>query len=91
MFTSVNFGKLSLMTLNIFLLGDNFLHELAPAGTYPVGIKLKAVPDPDCDPTQGFCEEWLPGNYTVKIGKYRRSLYLRQFAFIIKETKVTLF
>jgi hypothetical protein len=36
---------------------------------YPQTVKLKAQPDPHCDPSQGFCEMWLPGNYTVKIGK----------------------
>ena len=44
-----------------------FLHEKANAGTYRQTIKLKAQPDPDCDPSQQFCEMWLPGNYTVKI------------------------
>ena len=48
--------------------GQSFLHELAPAGTYNGQFKLKAEPDPDCDPTQGPCEQWLPGDYTVKIG-----------------------
>jgi hypothetical protein len=48
-------------------LGQSFLHELAPAGTYNGQFKLKAEPDPDCDPTQGPCEQWLPGDYTVKI------------------------
>ncbi|OPL20781.1 hypothetical protein AM593_09895, partial [Mytilus galloprovincialis] len=47
----------------------SFLHELADAGSYPQSVKLKAQPDPNCDPTQGPCEEWMPGNYTVKIEK----------------------
>ena len=51
-------------------LGQSFLHEIADAGVYNGQFKLKAEPDPDCDPTQGFCEMWLPGNYTVKIGKF---------------------
>lgn len=46
------------------------MHELADAGSYPQSVKLKAQPDPDCDPTQGPCEEWMPGNYTVKIGNF---------------------
>ncbi|CAC5419551.1 unnamed protein product [Mytilus coruscus] len=45
----------------------SFLNELADAGSYSQSVKLKAQPDPDCDPTQGPCEEWMPGNYTVKI------------------------
>jgi hypothetical protein len=32
-----------------------FLHEKANAGTYRQTIKLKAQPDPDCDPSQQFC------------------------------------
>lgn len=58
---------IEIRTVDGIPVGDNFLQEMESAGTYPVNIKLKAVPDPDCDPTQGFCEEWLPGNYTVKI------------------------
>lgn len=30
----------------------------------------QAQPDSNCDPSQGPCEMWLPGNYTVEIGKY---------------------
>ncbi|KAH3844335.1 hypothetical protein DPMN_086593 [Dreissena polymorpha] len=48
-------------------LGQAFLHELAPAGTFNGDIQLNAQPDPDCDPSQGPCEQWLPGDYTVKI------------------------
>ncbi|XP_041354573.1 countin-3-like [Gigantopelta aegis] len=44
-----------------------FLNEPAPAGTYPNVFNLKAQPDPDCDPTQQVCEQWLPGDYTMRI------------------------
>ncbi|KAK3597884.1 hypothetical protein CHS0354_029466 [Potamilus streckersoni] len=44
-----------------------FLNELKPKGIYNVPVELKAEPDPDCDPTQGPCEQWLPGQYTVKV------------------------
>nr|XP_022329160.1 countin-1-like [Crassostrea virginica] len=44
-----------------------FLAEPQPAGQYSKLFNLKAEPNPDCDPTQGPCEQWLPGNYTVKI------------------------
>lgn len=54
----------------MLLLAQSFLHELAPAGTYDGTFSLKAEPDPNCDPTQGPCEQWLPGDYTVKIGEY---------------------
>lgn len=52
------------------LSGQSFYHALAPAGTYNGEFQLNAKPDPDCDPSQGPCEEWLPGDYTVKIGEY---------------------
>ena len=38
-------------------------------GTYSVQWDLKAEPDPNCDPSQGPCEKWLPGLYNVTIGK----------------------
>ncbi|KAL4237229.1 hypothetical protein ACF0H5_001948 [Mactra antiquata] len=58
---------LEVVTVDGIPLGDAFLHELQPAGTYTGEFQLKAEPDPDCDPTQGPCEQWLPGDYTVKI------------------------
>jgi len=62
-------GELSLEveTVDGIPLGQSFLHEMAPAGTYNGDFKLKAQPDPNCDPSQGPCEEWLPGDYTVKL------------------------
>ncbi|XP_045164928.2 countin-1-like [Mercenaria mercenaria] len=59
--------SLDLDTVDGIPLGQSFLHELAPAGTYDGTFKLNAEPDPDCDPTAGPCEQWLPGNYTVKM------------------------
>ncbi|XP_062617063.1 countin-1-like [Saccostrea cucullata] len=44
-----------------------FLAQEQPAGQYSQKFNLKAEPDPQCDPTQQPCEQWLPGNYTVKI------------------------
>ncbi|ESO94238.1 hypothetical protein LOTGIDRAFT_189496 [Lottia gigantea] len=44
-----------------------FIHDQQPAGSYPSQFNLKAEVDPNCDPTQGFCEQWLPGNYTVRV------------------------
>lgn len=46
-----------------------FIAEAQPAGQYSKQFNLKAEPDPNCDPTPGPCEQWLPGNYTVKICK----------------------
>ncbi|CAL1529115.1 unnamed protein product [Lymnaea stagnalis] len=45
----------------------SFLDEPQAPGTYTPTIDLDAEPDPDCDPTQDFCEEWLPGVYTATI------------------------
>lgn len=44
-----------------------FLQEPQQPGNYTKNLKLKAQPDPNCDPSQGPCEMWLPGNYTVEI------------------------
>ena len=62
-------------TLN-FIIEDGQLMEAQDASKFPlpVGVNLKAEADPDCDPSQGPCEEWLPGNYTVIVGKYLRLL-----------------
>lgn len=47
-------------------LSQSLLMEPLDAGSYPVSMKVKAAPDPDCDPTQGPCEMWVPGLYKVK-------------------------
>ncbi|KAH9507671.1 hypothetical protein Btru_053424 [Bulinus truncatus] len=44
-----------------------WLQEPLKAGQYSLNIELDAEPDPDCDPTQDFCEEWLPGQYVATI------------------------
>jgi hypothetical protein len=45
---------------------DELLQSLAP-GAYNVTWTVKAKPDPNCDPTQEPCEEWVPGNYTADV------------------------
>ncbi|XP_059147777.1 countin-1-like [Physella acuta] len=45
----------------------SFLQEPQQPGNYAPVIDLDAEPDPDCDPTQDFCEEWLPGTYTATV------------------------
>lgn len=47
--------------------GNSFLQEPKAAGSYNQTVTVKAEPDPDCDPTQGPCERWLPGTYTVLV------------------------
>ena len=39
-------------------------------GTYNVEWNLKAEPNPNCDPSQGPCENWLPGLYNATIGEF---------------------
>lgn len=51
--------------------GDSFLIESLPPGKYEEQISIQAEPDPDCDPTQEQCEQWLPGVYYVEIGKIK--------------------
>ena len=50
-------------------LGQSHLVEPQLPGIYNVTWNVKAEPDSDCDPTQGPCEMWLPGNYSVETGK----------------------
>ena len=50
-------------------LGQSTLTEPKLPGTYEIDWKVSAAPDPDCDPTQGPCETWQPGNYSVAVGK----------------------
>jgi len=47
--------------------GGSFLLEAKKAGTYSERITIKAEPDPQCDPTQEPCEQWLPGVYNVTV------------------------
>ena len=65
--------SLCLLCLNSFL-----------KGTYGTKISIKAEPDPDCDPTQGPCEQWLPGEYKVSMGMSyfsTLSLFFKTFFF----------
>ena len=68
--TSVHVPSSSIFSLPSFRAGDNELRTPMPAGSYDIYWTLNAVPDPDCDPTQGFCELWYPGNYTAVVGEW---------------------
>lgn len=57
-------------TVDNLPLGDSFLNLPQNPGKYDFQVKINAQPDPDCDPTQGPCEQWLPGQYTVNMCKY---------------------
>ena len=57
-----------IQTIDGLDLGDAFLIESQPPGSYEERISIKAEPDPDCDPSQDECEQWLPGLYIVNIG-----------------------
>ncbi|XP_021378016.1 countin-1-like isoform X1 [Mizuhopecten yessoensis] len=58
---------LEVMTVDGIPVESGFIHELAQAGNYTSSFSLKAQPDPNCDPSQGPCEQWIPGDYDVKI------------------------
>ncbi|CAF1004410.1 unnamed protein product [Brachionus calyciflorus] len=45
---------------------DSFLLEASKPGIYQTQIRLNAVPDQECDPSQGPCEQWQPGVYFVE-------------------------
>lgn len=74
-FTTVNgtgTGEDSILvrTVDGLPLFGEVLTEPQPPGTYVLKWDSAARPDPNCDPTQGFCERWLPGNYTVYVGMH---------------------
>jgi hypothetical protein len=54
-------------TVDKIPLSAGFLNEAQKPGTYGERLVLDASPNPDCDPTQGQCEEWLPGIYNVTV------------------------
>ena len=65
-------GEIDLLinTVDGIPVGDNELSEPLKPGSYNVTWTVHARPDPHCDPTQGPCEEWVPGNYTANVGTY---------------------
>ena len=64
-------GEINLIinTVDGIPLGDAELMDNLAPGSYSMSWKVDAKRNPNCDPTQGPCEEWLAGNYTVNIGK----------------------
>ena len=60
---------------HFWCVASNFLEEEKPAGNYNFTVKLHAKPKPDCDPTKGPCEMWLPGVYNVTFGKPLQCLW----------------
>lgn len=59
--------EIDIETVDKIPLGDAFLNLPQAPGNYAVKVTIKAEPDPDCDPTQGPCEGWLPGLYKVSM------------------------
>ncbi|CAF0722424.1 unnamed protein product [Rotaria sordida] len=71
-FVSVNGTGTGELTIDIrtpdhIPLGTGFLLQAQKPGTYNERITVKAEPDPQCDPTQQPCEQWLPGVYNVTV------------------------
>ena len=61
-----------------------------PAGqSVSGGAKVKAEPDPNCDPTQGPCEMWLPGNYSVVVGKFIITPYCFLYALSLSSLSLS--
>ena len=63
-------GRDSLSNCSLSHAGDVELNKAMPAGTYAISWTLHAQPDPNCDPTQGPCENWGPGVYTAIVGEW---------------------
>jgi len=70
---------IEIKTIDGVPLGTSFLLEAQKPGKYRTNIELDAQQDPDCDPSQGPCEQWLPGLYPVEIGKIYYYLKVLQF------------
>jgi hypothetical protein len=54
-------------TIDSVPVDGSFLNLPQKPGNYAQKISINASPDPDCDPTEDPCEEWLPGTYQVLI------------------------
>ena len=66
--TGTGMDAILIRTVDGLPLYEGILTEPQPPDTYVQRWEVEASPDPDCDPTQGFCELWLPGNYTIFVG-----------------------
>ncbi|CAF0717260.1 unnamed protein product [Adineta steineri] len=58
---------LSIQTVDKVPLSAGLLVEAQKPGTYGDRIAIDTSPDPECDPTQSQCEEWLQGVYNVTV------------------------
>lgn len=89
--TGTGMLAISVDTVDGIPLGDDFLNFAQPAGTYDGTIKLNAKEDPDCDPTQGPCETWEPGNYTIHLSICNGECGSNHPHSAIYDTKTTMF
>ncbi|CAF0780001.1 unnamed protein product [Adineta ricciae] len=62
-------GEMIIMiqTVDKIPLSAGLLLEAQKPGTYGERIVIDTTPDPDCDPTQGECEQWLEGTYNITV------------------------
>ncbi len=56
---------ISIKTVDLVPVDGSLLNLPKQPGNYTEKISINASPDPDCDPTQDTCEDWLPGTYQV--------------------------
>ncbi len=63
-------GEVDVMihTVDGIPIGQAKLNTPQPPGTYNYKWTTAAKADPNCDPTQGPCESWMPGNYSAAVG-----------------------
>ena len=61
---------------------NTYVQPMVGPKDYMVTWNYTAKPDPNCDPTKGPCEQWLPGNYTVSVGMYSIARSITTFCFI---------
>ena len=65
--TGIGETMIDVHTVDKLPIGGSQMTTAQKPGTYAFAWNVKAQPDPNCDPTQGFCEKWLPGNYTADV------------------------
>jgi hypothetical protein len=57
-----------IQTADQIQLGNAFFSAAQPTGKYALRVSIDTQPDPDCDPTEDECEQWLSGDYQVSVG-----------------------
>ena len=79
-------GEIDLLidTVDGIPVGQNQLIEPLQAGMYNVTWNVDAKPDPNCDPTQQFCEMWEVGAYQANVGEWSGKLLVQTVYLVVQ-------